>query len=125
MRSSRCRSAGQRATGLVGLWLLLAALLCSQWLGQWHRVAHAPALAGAALSGHGVALHAPQGAHPSEGASAECRLFDQLACGDLLNSVLPIVLAMPALALPGIAPTAGLWASRPDAFQARGPPTVC
>ena len=115
--------------GLVALWLL------TQALGQIHAVLHARpsalpgtnAGAGAVAPGASVAASLgrafhPQGdpARPDDGL---CRLYAQLAQGDLAAGRVPMVPADGAFAVPtGTAVTSADAAPR-RGWQARGPPT--
>ena len=115
--------------GIVALWLL------TQALGQIHAVLHArpSALpgtnvgAGAAAPGPsaaaslGRAFH-PQGdpARPDDGL---CRLYAQLAQGDLAADAAPVAPADGAFAIPASAAVASADAAPRRSRQARGPPT--
>ena len=118
---------------LVALWLL------TQALGQVHAVLHArpsalpgtnagvDATTGAAAPGPsaaaslGRAFH-PQGdpARPDDGL---CRLYAQLAQGDLAADTAPAVPADGAFAVPAGAAVASADAAPRRGWQARGPPT--
>jgi hypothetical protein len=126
------------------LLLLLPALLLAQMLGQAHAVAHpAPVHAGGAglHRGADVAPQGVDGAHAHAGhdhgddaggllaslfghEAAECRLYDQLAHGDVLPAVPAAVAPLGApsrlvAALHGLA--LARWAAL---FDARGPPAL-
>ena len=112
-------------------WLLLSALLLSQSLGLLHRTVHGAGLRSIGVaslqavlpgdSGVRASLDALFGGH--DGAS-DCRLFDQLAQGDVL-SCLPVVpmhaapMALLIVQLQGLA--VARWAAL---FEARGPPSL-
>jgi len=102
---------------LLQAWLLAGLLLAAQALGLAHRVAHGGGAGAVTVS----ATQAFAGDH--EAGSAECRLVDQLAQGDLLCGDAPL-LALPLVvqaALPP-APAQSLPATPAAAYQARAPP---
>ena len=117
--------------GLGALWLL------TQALGQVHAVLHTRlsalpgtttnAGAGAAAPGPSAAASLgrsfhPQGdpARPDDGL---CRLYAQLAQGDLAADTAPAVTADGAFAVPAGAAVASADAAPRRGWQARGPPT--
>ncbi|MDN3920571.1 hypothetical protein [Roseateles violae] len=103
-------------------WLCALALLASQGLGHWHRIAHGARLGNvAALSG--VVLKSVDGWGHQSG-DADCHLFDQLSHDQLLSdSGAPACLAGVAIeagaALPADAAAAARWKR-----GARGPPVL-
>ena len=112
----------QRPPRWFGL-LLLLALLQAQTLGLLHRTAHAPSLHGQALAalegepradadGYG---HAPQ--------SDDCRLYDQLALGELLPGAVAVLVAPPAQASAGPPAAAPPATAAGPAYRARAPPS--
>ncbi len=102
---------------LLQAWLLAGLLLAAQALGLAHRVAHG----GGAGSPTAVSAKTFAGHH--EAGSAECRLVDQLAQGDLLCGSAP-ALALPLLVQAAVPPAhaAPLPAEPAGAYQARAPP---
>ena len=125
--SSRLRFA---LAGLVALWLL------TQALGQIHAVLHArpAALPGAggsmgtgavpgpsAAASLGRAFH-PQG-DPARSDDGLCRLYAQLAQGDLAADTAPAVPMDGAFAVPAGTAIASADAAPRRGWQARGPPT--
>ena len=116
--------------GLVALWLL------TQALGQIHAVLHAwpVALQGAggsagtgAASGPSAAASLGRAFHP-QGDPARfddglCRLYAQLAQGDLAAGTAPAVPADGAFAVPDGTAIASADATPRRGWQARGPPT--
>lgn len=105
------------APTLLQAWLLAGLLLAAQALGFAHRVAHGGGSATPAVS----AVKAFAGGH--EAGSAECRLIDQLAQGDLLCGAAPALpLPLFVQAAPPAAAPASLPALAAGAYQARAPP---
>lgn len=112
--------------------LLAFALLGLQALGLTHRVAHAPAAVPALVAGVGPhhQVEAPDGHDPArwdvlfghDSAGEDCRLFDQLALGDLAPEVLDTSAAAPSQACDGRVPAAPRAAFARRAHQARAPP---
>ena len=120
----------------IGLVLLMAALLLVQALGQIHAVRHglaADVMHGAG-SGTASAPHVAYAGHAHDGAGfldqlfsshasdADCRLYDQLAGGQIVPSALAMTLpvAAPPFAVASFAGDAlARWAAL---FDARGPP---
>ena len=114
-------------------WLLrwvLAALLCLPLLGALHQVVHAPQRA--ALQSPDASLAVVASAAKSalaplfagHGSDADCRVFDQLAHGQALPSVL--AWALPALAPVGPHPqrVQTQVGQAPASVRARGPPRL-
>ena len=106
---------------------LLAALLLAPWLGAVHAVLHGAPVPSAAVARAGTEAVRDQGllrlfgGHTHDG---DCRLYDQLAHADGLQSVA----ALPPLLLPPVATLAWhageclrRWAAL---FDARGPPAL-
>lgn len=98
--------------------LLLAALLLAQTLGLVHRVLHRPA--GATVASAADVRHD----FGHDDGDPQCRLYDQLAQGDLAFgcATLPLVPALPAGCV-GALP-AGRLAPQAAGFLARGPPSL-
>ena len=99
--------------------LLLAALLLAQTLGLVHRVLHRP--------GGGTVVSAADGRQHAFGhddGDSQCRLYDQLAQGDLAfgSVTLSVAPALPAGCV-GALP-AGRLAPQAAGFLARGPPSI-
>lgn len=99
--------------------LLLAAMLLAQALGLVHRVLHAPA-SGAALAQVQWQVHDDAFGH-DEG-DVQCRLFDQLAHGDLAFGAGTAPAAQGAPLTPAGTPPAGRLAPQASGYLARGPP---
>lgn len=97
--------------------LLLAALLLAQTLGLVHRVLHAPATTAAATHDAG----APGFGH--DAGDGQCRLYDQLAHGDLAFGAMPALAVVPLPAATAGVPPAGRLAPQASGFLARGPPS--
>ena len=113
--------------GLVALWLL------TQALGQIHAVLHArpSALPGtsvsAAASGPSMAASLGRVFHsqgdPARSDDGLCRLYAQLAQGDLAAGTAPVVAADGAIAVPAGAVVVSADTAPRRGRQARGPPT--
>ncbi|MBX3606409.1 MAG: hypothetical protein KF788_14105 [Piscinibacter sp.] len=110
--------------------LLLAAMLLAQGLGLVHRVLHAPrsGVPGVHAS-EAVGTGAPQAraagdAFGHDEGDPQCRLFDQLAQGDLAFGVVAVAVAAPAPSTPPGAPPTGRLAPQASGFLARGPPLL-
>lgn len=103
----------------LGWPLLLAALLLAQALGLVHRVLHAPA-------GAVVSAHAADEAHGfgHDAGDPQCRLYDQLAGGDLACGAPAGMVPTLRPAEPVSAPPAGRLAPQASGFLARGPPSL-
>jgi hypothetical protein len=103
--------------------LLLAAMLFAQALGLVHRVLHAPA-GGAALAQVQRERQGHDEAFGHDAGDVQCRLFDQLAQGDLAFgcSTTPAIQPAP-LTLAGT-PPAGRLAPQASGYLARGPPSL-
>lgn len=100
----------------VQAWLLAGLLLAAQALGLAHRVAHGGGAATPAVSAKAFV-------DGHEAGSAECRLVDQLAQGDLLcGSAAALPLPLFARSTPPAAAPASLPARLAGAYQARAPP---
>lgn len=97
--------------------LLVVALLWAQAFGLAHRAVHAVGVPHAVVVAADEALgHAPQ--------SPECRLFDQLAAGDMLVAAPALVAAAPAAAAASL-PLPTCHAGRVClAYAARAPPFI-
>ncbi|HSV68562.1 MAG TPA: hypothetical protein VLI72_00510 [Methylibium sp.] len=97
--------------------LLVLALLWAQAIGLAHRAVHALGVPHVAVATVADALgHAPQ--------SPECRLFDQLAAGDMLVAAPALVAAAPAAAAASL-PLPTCHAGRVClAYAARAPPFI-
>ena len=105
------------APTLLQAWLLAGLLLAAQALGLAHRVAHGGG------AGTAPAVSAKAFADGHEAGSAECRLIDQLAQGDLLCGDAPALpLPLFVQAAPPLAAPASLPALPAGAYQARAPP---
>ena len=114
---------------LVALWLL------TQALGQVHAVLHTRpsalpgtnAGAGAAAPGPSVAASLGRAFHPQGDPARSddglCRLYAQLAQGDLAAGMAPMVPADGAFAIPAGTAVASVDAAPRRGWQARGPPT--
>jgi hypothetical protein len=113
--------------------LALFALLAAQMLGVLHRVAHSPLTAHASAAHAQTHVHEPAGAGPVDallelftghGSDSDCRVYDQIGHGDVLPSVVALVLpvVVPASVLQFFAGEfIARWAAL---FDARGPPSV-
>lgn len=129
----------QRRRSLPLALLLACALLGAQWLGGWHRVAHAPnasAALAAAASPDSFEHHHVQGdvherhhgnddGHGHEKGSADCRLLDHLLGALPIaappGATLPLVAPDSAYRLAaGLVPHAAAWRQP----AARGPPVA-
>ena len=134
--------------GLGWVALLLLALCGAQILGVAHRALHGPQ--GGAASVLTVSLLAEVASHPighpdpgqetgSHGEAHldepglfghssqqldECRLFDQLVHGDVLEAAAPALSAARVPALGAVLPVARLRGVEPCGYRARGPPTI-
>lgn len=97
--------------------LLLAAMLFAQALGLVHRVLHAPAPAAQVQAAAHDAFGHDEG-------DAQCRLYDQLAQGDLAFGSPAACAVGPVMATPAGALPAGRLAPQASGFLARGPPPI-
>lgn len=120
----------------VWVWLLVAALLCLQLMGQIHRVRHLPqgepAVAAAqavSTCNDGATCATPHTGwldhlRAASGDPSDCRLYDQLGVADVLL-VVPTLLSAHALPQTPHRVVAGTPACAPPRFfTARGPPDV-
>lgn len=125
------RSSPRLRRALLG-WI--AAWLLTQTLGQLHAVLHvraapASAAAAAAATGSSAALEAlgrafhPQG-DPAHSDGGLCRLYGQLAQGDLAAGAAPVVVADGSHAVPAATSVASADAAPRRGAEARGPPAV-
>jgi hypothetical protein len=114
------------------VWLWIFALLAAQSSGLLHRVAHGIApTPGAALGQQVQWAHTYESDsiddahdHPEEHTSADCRLFDHLACGDAAPSVLAHVTLFAFAFFILLFFIGAARYRRPALFHARGPPSI-
>jgi hypothetical protein len=108
----------------IALPLLAAAMLMLQALGLWHGVVHPRShepVASVQAHDHAGGDHADGFAGHDDG-DGQCRLYDQLAHGDLVFGQAPaFACARVGNALPAAVP-AGRLAPQAAGFLARGPP---
>ena len=107
------------------IWLLPIALVLAQWLALTHGVLHArawlPGVVGkVVVTAQHDAPHAWFGAHHQ---GSDCRLYDQMGCGDLAAASAPGSMPVQGAADLHAAPPPTWPAARTAVpFQARAPP---
>ncbi|CAN5901246.1 hypothetical protein BH11PSE12_BH11PSE12_09100 [soil metagenome] len=113
----------QYSTAKCLLWILLPALLLTQWVGMAHRISHASSATGSSiyrLSNTSYVANFPFG---DDNRLHSCAAFDAATLAECLHSA-PLLMAPPASIRPGILLASNkIWlASPPRYFASRAPP---